>query len=48
MIINGECPSCGRNFNYNEEEAKNLEGKPCPATDHCPSHFEEEGIAYEG
>tara|TARA_B100002049_G_scaffold237323_1_gene228062 strand:- start:12924 stop:13100 length:177 start_codon:yes stop_codon:yes gene_type:complete len=34
----GQCDSCGRDF-----LGENLEGKPCPATDECPSYFEEIG-----
>lgn len=34
----GQCGSCGRDF-----LGENLEGKPCPATDECPSYFEEIG-----
>lgn len=36
----GQCRSCGRNF-----KGEQLEGNPCPATDDCPSHFEELGKA---
>ena len=36
--LKGQCGSCGRDF-----AGESLEGKPCPATDECPSYFEEIG-----
>lgn len=36
-----DCTSCGRQF-YGVPTDKS--GDPCPATDHCPSYFEELGL----
>ena len=39
------CPCCGRDFG-GDEGADAQPGQPCPATDECPSHWEERGIPH--
>lgn len=40
LTPNLDCPFCGRDYRGDDELKP---GDECPATDDCPSHFEEKG-----